>query len=229
MVPPHQRHPIFRDRGDAGRRLAEQLIGMKLTNAIVYALPRGGVPVAVEIAAALKAPLDLLLVRKLGAPGQPELALGAVVDGDEAETVINADVAALTGADAAFSDRARRRELDEIERRRELYCGTMPRISPVGRTAIVVDDGLATGASAKAALRWLRHHGVLRSVLAIPVAPAETLAQMRAEADDVVCIATPRRFRSVGEFYRDFHQLSDEETVAYVRAARHGDAARDGE
>ncbi|KQY95121.1 erythromycin esterase [Caulobacter sp. Root1455] len=211
--------PLFVDRADAGRRLAARLAGLGLQHPVVYALPRGGVPVAVEIAKVLAAPIDLILVRKLGAPGHAELAVGAVVDGEEAQTVINEEVARMTGADAAFLRDARRRELDEIERRRALYLGDHPRISPVGRTAIVVDDGLATGATAKVALRALRRQGAARIVLAIPLAPSETLEAMRAEADEVVCLATPRPFHGVGAFYGDFHQLTDDETVALLRQA----------
>jgi erythromycin esterase-like protein/predicted phosphoribosyltransferase/dienelactone hydrolase len=189
------------------------LKALGLVDPVVYALPRGGVPLAVEIAKVLKAPVDLILVRKIGAPGQPELALGAVVDGENAETVINQDVAAMTGGDEAYLENARRRELDEIERRRALYFGGRRRISPAGRTAIVVDDGLATGATAKAALRALRRQGATKVVLAVPVAPAETLEQMRAEADEVVCLETPLSFFGVGAFYGDFGQLTDEQML----------------
>ncbi|HJV43541.1 erythromycin esterase family protein [Caulobacter sp.] len=211
--------PLFVDRADAGRRLAARLAALGLQRPVVYALPRGGVPVAAEIAKGLSAPIDLILVRKLGAPGNAELAVGAVVDGEEAQTVINEDVARMTGADAAFLRNAQRRELDEIERRRALYLGDHPRTSPVGRTAIVVDDGLATGATAKAALRALRRQGAARVILAIPVAPSDTLEAMRAEADDVVCLATPYPFLGVGRFYDDFHQLTDDETVVLLRQA----------
>ena len=218
--------PLFRDRADAGRQLAARLSSLGLADAVIYALPRGGVPVAVEIARVLKAPIDLILVRKIGAPGQPELALGAVVDGEEAQTVINEDIAAMTGADAAFLERARSRELAEIERRRAVYLGGRARISPAGRTVIVVDDGLATGATAKVALRALRRQGAARIVLAVPVAPAETLAEMRADVDDVVCLATPSPFGGVGRFYGDFHQLTDDETVALLRDAWEADATK---
>ena len=170
--------PLFIDRSDAGRQLASRLKALNLPEPVVYALPRGGVPLAVEIAKALKAPVDLVLVRKIGAPGQPEFALAAVVDGEDAQTVVNEAV-----GDAAYLEKARRRELDEIERRRALYFGGRRRVSPAGRTAIVVDDGLATGATAKAALRALKRQGATKVVLAVPVAPIETLEEMRAEAD----------------------------------------------
>lgn len=206
--------PIFRDRREAGRRLAWPVVDLHLKDPIVYALPRGGVPVAVEIAKALKAPLDVLLVRKIGAPGSPELALAALVDGPEAEMVINADVQELTGAGETWLENARARELREIERRRQLYGSERPRLDPSGRTAVVVDDGLATGASAKAALHALKRQGAARVVLAVPVAPTETLGEMRKEADEVICLLPVEHFFGVGAFYDDFHQLSDEETLA---------------
>ena len=172
---------------------------------------------AVAIAKALKAPVDLILVRKIGAPGQPELALAAVVDGEGAQTVINEEVGMMTGGDAAYLEKGRRHELQEIERRRALYLGSRRRVSAAGRTAIVVDDGLATGATAKAALRALKRQGAAKVVLAVPVAPADTIAAMREEADDIVCLYTPSPFFGVGAFYGDFHQLTDEESLGLLR------------
>jgi erythromycin esterase-like protein/predicted phosphoribosyltransferase/dienelactone hydrolase len=209
----------FTDRAEAGRRLAAQLATMGLDRPVVYALPRGGVPVALEIARALDAPLDLILVRKIGAPGAPEVALGAVVDGEPAHTVVNERVRTLSGADDAFLERSRRRELAEIERRRERYLGDRARVPPQGRCAIVVDDGLATGATAKAALEAVRRQGAARIVLAIPVAPESAVEEMRAFADDVVCLLTPAQFHGVGAFYEDFHQLTDAETIGLLRQA----------
>jgi len=217
--------PLFADRAEAGRRLAASLVARNFTDPVVFALPRGGVPVAVEIAKALSAPVELLLVRKIGAPGASELALAAVVDGEQAQTVVNEDVARLTGAGSAYLERARQRELDEIERRRAAWLGDRPRVSAKGRTAIVVDDGLATGATAKAALRALRGQGAARIVLAVPVAPVETLREMRAEADEVICLEASESFRGVGAFYGDFHQLSDEETLGLLQAAWRGHGA----
>lgn len=206
----------FIDRADAGRMLADRLRALQLDDPVVYALPRGGVPVAVEIAKALKAPLDLVFVRKIGAPGHPELALAAVVDGETAQTVLNETVGALTGASAGFLKTAGDRELAEIERRRPRYLGTRQHIDPSGHTAIVVDDGLATGATAKAALQALRRRGAAKMILAVPVAPLDMLEPMRSEADEVVCLETPQPFFSVGAFYDDFHQLSDAETVTLL-------------
>lgn len=209
----------FTDRSDAGRLLAARLAAMNLTRPVVYALPRGGVPVGLEIARALNAPLDLVLVRKIGAPGEAELALGAVVDGENPQTVINEDVRWASGADAAFLARARRRELAEIERRRALYLEGRPRIDPAGCTAIVVDDGLATGATAKAALAAIKRQGAARTILAVPVAPEEALADMRGHADGIVCLRPETGFHGVGAFYADFHQLTDEETIGLLRQA----------
>jgi predicted phosphoribosyltransferase/pimeloyl-ACP methyl ester carboxylesterase len=205
--------PLFVDRADAGRKLALRLKALNLVDPVIYALPRGGVPLATEIARVLKAPIDLVLVRKIGAPGQPELALAAVVDGDEAQTVINEEVGRMTGGDAAFLEKARRGKLEEIERRRALYFRGRRRISAAGRTAIVVDDGLATGATAKAALRALKRQGAAKVILAVPVAPADTLEAMRAEADVVVCLEMLSPFFGVGGFYGDFHQLTDDEIL----------------
>ncbi|MDD2875939.1 MAG: erythromycin esterase family protein [Acidiphilium sp.] len=210
---------IFADRTDAGHRLAARLVLMKLVDPVVYVLPRGGVPVGLEIARALRAPLDVVLVRKIGAPGIPELALGAVVDGENAQVIVNETVAQETGAGAAYLDRTLRSELQEIERRRALYLAGHPRVDPAGRVAVVVDDGLATGATAKAAVQALRRQGAARIILAIPVAPAEIVAELREVADEVVCLHPARDFPGVGGFYADFHQLTDDETIRLLRAA----------
>jgi putative phosphoribosyl transferase len=216
--------PLFADRAEAGRRLAEILAGRALGDAVVYALPRGGVPAAVEIARRLDAPLDLALVRKIGAPGQPELAVGAVIDGEHPHLVVNEEALRITGATAAYLDREGARELAEIERRRRLYLRGRARPDPRGRTAVVVDDGLATGSTARAAVQAMRMQGVARVVLAVPVAAPEAAARIRQEVDQFVCLAEPEGFRSVGELYDDFHQLDDREVLDLLdRAwARHG-------
>ena len=215
----------FVDRRDAGRQLARRVAALKLDHPIVYALPRGGVPVAAEIAAVLGAPLDLVLVRKIGAPMQPELAVGAVVDGESPELVINHDIARLTGATQEYIDAACARELAEIERRRMRYLPDRPRPDPKDRTAIVVDDGIATGATAIAALHALKKRGARRLVVAVPVAPPDTVARLAREADEVVCLLEPVDFWGISSFYADFHQLEDEEvTRALEAAARPGTA-----
>ncbi len=209
----------FRDRSEAGALLAARLRERVRPPAVVLALPRGGVPVGLEIARALGCPLDLVMVRKVGAPDQPELALGAVANGERPERVVNAEVMRLTGAGEDYFARASARELEEIARRRARYlAGRRP--APVqGRTAIVVDDGIATGASMRAALRAVRRKRPERVVLAVPVAPPDTLARLREEADEVVCLITPSWFSAVGQFYEDFSQTSDEDVVAALRAA----------
>ncbi len=210
-------HFNFADRTDAGRQLAAKLVTMGFDRPIVYALPRGGVPVALEIAGALHAPLDLVLVRKIGAPGAPEVALGAIVEGEHPQTVINENVRRMSGAEDDYLERARERELLELERRRKRYLGDRPRLDPKGRTAIIVDDGLATGATAKAAIMAIKRQGAAKIVLAIPAAPEDALADMRKLADLVVCLHPAVYFNGVGAFYDDFHQLTDEETLGLLR------------
>lgn len=212
----HSAEP-FADRRAAGRRLAAKVQALKPADPVVFALPRGGVPVAAEVARALGAPLDLMLVRKIGAPMQPELALGAVADGGE--TVLNPEIVAATGASDAFIAQARGDELAEIERRRARYLAGRAPLDPAGRTAIVVDDGLATGATARAALRALRRRGAARLILAVPVAPPEVVEALRREAEEVVCVLEADLWRGVGGFYADFHQLHDEEVTAILAAA----------
>jgi predicted phosphoribosyltransferase len=210
----------FKDRAAAGRQLAAALAAYREQRPVVLALPRGGVPVAAEIAASLAAPLDLILVRKIGAPRQPELALGAVVDGHDPIVVRNAAVIAATATDAAAFDRICARELAEVERRHVLYLGRRPPVEVRGHTAIVVDDGVATGATMRAALRAVRQRRPARLVLAVPAASPEALASLRAEADEVVCLASPGNFRAVGDFYDDFRQLTDHDVIAAMAHAQ---------
>ena len=203
----------FADRIDAGRRLGQALARYKDQQPVVLALPRGGVPVAAEVAAVLAAPLDLILVRKIGVPMQPELAMGAVVDGMSPLIVRNEDVIALAGIEEAEFKQVCESELAEIERRRQRYLGHRPRAEVEGKTAIVIDDGVATGATTRAALRATRLRKPKRLVLAVPVAPTESLAVMREEADDVVCLEDHENFGAIGYFYADFRQTSDQEVI----------------
>ena len=211
---------VFRDRAEAGQMLAERLSVADPGNTIVIALPRGGLPVAAEIAVRHGLPLDVALVRKVGVPRQPELALAAVSDGEELALVVNEDVASGLRMERSEIEALARRELPELERRRKLYCGDRPALPVGGRTVIVVDDGVATGATARLALRLIRRRGARRIVLALPVAPPETLADLGLEADEVVCLEMPRHFISVGSYYRDFHQLGDGEAVRILADAR---------
>jgi predicted phosphoribosyltransferase len=208
---------FFANRSEAGRLLAERVKALRPIDPVVYALPRGGVPVAAEVAAALGAPLDLMLVRKIGAPGQPELGIGAVVDGGE--TVLNPDLVAATGATDAFIAAVRARELQEIERRRGRYLAGRAPLDPAGRCAIVVDDGLATGATARAALQALRQRGAARLILAVPVAPPETLEALRGTVDAAVAVIESDLPRGIGGCYEDFHQLADDEVIALLQRA----------
>jgi predicted phosphoribosyltransferase len=209
----------FADRADAGRQLAARLLHLKDQTPIVLALPRGGVPVAFEVARALAAPLDVVLVRKIGAPGQKELGLGAVVDGAHPHVVLNEDVVRAVGAGDDYIRQETAREMTEIERRRALYRPNRPPLEAEGRVVIVVDDGIATGGTMKAVLEALRELHPRTLVLAVPVTPAESLAELRPFADEVVALATPEPFYAVGAYYRDFTQTSDEEVVALLARA----------
>jgi putative phosphoribosyl transferase len=207
----------FRDRSDAGRRLAKALSSYKDRHAVVLALPRGGVPVAAEVAAGLDAPLDLILVRKIGVPTQPELAMGAVVDGTAPIVVRNEEVIELSGTTADEFDAACTRELAEIERRRQLYIGERPRAEITGQVVIVIDDGIATGATTRAALQAIRNRNPKELVLAVPVAPPDMITKLRQEVDALICLETPELFGAIGYFYRDFRQVSDQEVVAILK------------
>jgi putative phosphoribosyl transferase len=207
----------FRDRSDAGRKLAAALARYKEQHPVVLALPRGGVPVAAEVSAALDAPLDLILVRKIGVPFQPELAMGAVVDGDKPIVVRNEDVIALAGIDESEFEAICAAELAEIDRRRQRYLGNRQRVEISGKTAIVVDDGVATGATTRAALRATRMRNPKRLVLAVPVAPADTIIELRGEADEIVCLEDHEFLGAIGIYYADFSQVSDEEVIAILK------------
>ena len=207
----------FRDRADAGHKLANALAKYKGRHPVVLALPRGGVPVAAEIAATLDAPLDLILVRKIGVPFQPELAMGAVVDGLAPIVVRNEEVLRISGTTASEFDEVCAKERAEIERRRKLYIGDRPRTEITGRVVIVVDDGIATGTTTRAALQAVRKQNPKELVLAVPVAPRETVAELRGEVDALICLETPEPFGAIGYFYRDFQQVSDEEVIAILR------------
>jgi putative phosphoribosyl transferase len=210
----------FATRNEAGQLLAKRLAEEHFDRPVVLALPRGGVPVAFEVARALKAPLDLILVRKIGVPWQPELAAAAVVDGERQELVFNRDVMSLVGVSEADIRKCEKKELAEIERRRALYLkGREPEMI-AGRTAIVVDDGIATGTTMKAALQALRRRDPAKLVLAVPVAPRSTLEELEPLADKSICLQQPEPFYAIGAFYRDFHQVSDSEVTVMLDEAK---------
>jgi putative phosphoribosyl transferase len=203
----------FKDRTEAGRKLAQALAGYRDQRPVLLALPRGGVPIAAEIAAAFQAPLDLVLVRKVGVPFQPELAMGAIADGGTPIVVRNEDVIRAAGISETDFKAVCNNELAEIVRRRERYLRGRAAVSVARRTAIVVDDGIATGATTRAALRAVRARHPAKLVLAVPVAPTDTLAALREEADEIVCLEQYEDFGAIGYYYRDFHQVSDEEVI----------------
>jgi putative phosphoribosyl transferase len=207
----------FKNRADAGHKLAKALAGYKAEKPVILALPRGGVSVAAEVAAALDAPLDLILVRKIGVPFQPELAMGAVVDGSAPIVVRNENVIELAGIDESVFKAIGDSELAEIERRRRRYLGGRDRVDVGGRTAIVIDDGVATGATTRAALRATRARNPMRLVLAVPVAPTESLAELRGDADDVICLEDYEFFGAIGAYYSDFRQISDQEVIDILK------------
>ena len=213
---------VFDNRRDAGRRLAQVLDPYRNSDPVVLALPRGGVPVGFEVARALGAPLEVLIVRKIGAPGHPELGIGAIIDGEAPHLVLNEEVIRLLKPPAAYIEEEKRRQLAEIERRRRRYVGDRPAVPIQGRTAIVVDDGIATGGTVRAALRGIAGSHPARLVLAVPVAPADSLADLARDCDDVVCLSTPKPFYAVGAHYRDFTQTEDDEVIRLLAEARGG-------
>ncbi|HET9443586.1 MAG TPA: phosphoribosyltransferase, partial [Acidimicrobiales bacterium] len=213
----------FVDRVDAGRRLAAELAHLRGEAMVVLGLPRGGVPVAAEVARALDAPLDVIVVRKLGVPSQPELGMGAI--GENGVRILNPEVVGLSGVTERQLEMVEARERAELERRALRYRGGRPRLALEGRTAVVVDDGIATGSTARAACQVARAHGAARVVLAVPVAPPGWAARFAGDADERVAVETPSPFFAIGQFYDDFSQISDQEVVDRLeRARRHTEA-----
>lgn len=186
---------------------------------LILALPRGGVPVAYEVAQSLNAPLDLLLVRKIGAPGHKEYGIGAVIDGADPQLVLNEEAIRLLAPSPDYIRTEMRREIAELERRRRVYLGDRKPPDMRGRTIIVVDDGIATGGTMKAALRGARKNGPEKLVLAVPVAPHEAIETLRSECDEITCLATPEPFYGVGNWYANFDQTDDEEVKTLLRHA----------
>jgi putative phosphoribosyl transferase len=206
----------FRDRTDAGRRLGEHLASWRSPDVVVLGLPRGGVPVAAEVAAALGAPLDVIVVRKLGIPYQPEVAMGAI--GEGGVRVLDDTLVARAGVSTAEVDAVEQRERATLESRVQRFRSGHEPLDLSGRTAIIVDDGIATGATATAAVQVARQLGAVRVVVAAPVGGSD--AANRVSADEVVCLLQPPGFQAVGSYYRDFQQTSDDEVAALLAAAR---------
>lgn len=207
---------IFKDRKDAGKQLAEKLAHYRdKANLIVLGLPRGGVTVAYEIAMALNCPLDILIVRKIGFPGNPELAAGAV--SETGTVVLNEDIVAAYGVSRAYLDRETARQKEEIARRITLYRGGKGVPPLAGKTVILVDDGVATGATAKAAISTLKQEKIAKLVVALPVATQEAEREIAPTVDEWVCLQTPAGFMAVGNYYYDFTQVEDEDVVAMLK------------
>ena len=212
------RSPPFEDRRDAGRKLAAKLSRFRGGRCVVFGLPRGGVPVGYEISRSLGAPLDVFVSRKLGAPGQPEFGIGAVAAGGV--RVLNEDVVKRLGITDEYVERITARETAEVERRLRYFRGDRPEPEVGGRTAILVDDGLATGVTARAAVEALRLRGPRRLILAAPVCAAQTAELFRPGVDELVCLESPTDLGAIGFWYRDFQQTTDEEVVELLERAR---------
>jgi len=218
---------LFQDRSDAGRQLAERLTAYAdREDVIVLALPRGGVPVAFEIAKALNAPLDVFLVRKLGVPGQEELAMGAIATGGV--RVLNREVVHYLHIPDEVIDAVTSDELQELERREKIYRGDRPAPDVSGKTIILVDDGLATGSTMRAAVAALRQQQPARIVVAAPAAAPETCEDLKKEVDEIVCVITPRPFHAVGLWYKDFSQMTDEEVRTRLEQSAHRQTVASG-
>ncbi|MGT2466185.1 phosphoribosyltransferase [Mesorhizobium sp.] len=210
---------MFRDRQEAGQKLGASLDLLQLKDPIVLALPRGGVPVAAEVAKVLKAPLDLVIVRKVGAPGNPELAVAAIVDGDPPDIVLNREIVEAYALDDGALRVLIAQERPELERRRAVYRGKELPLSVAGKTVIVVDDGAATGTTMKVAIRALKRRSPRKIIVALPVAPVDTADELAQEAD-LICLNQPARFRALSYYYGNFPQLSDKEVLDIMALAR---------
>jgi putative phosphoribosyl transferase len=208
---------VFKDRADAGRQLGQRLTHLRGSDVVVLGLPRGGVRVAAEVARALEAPLDVILVRKLGVPAQPELAMGAI--GEGGVRILQPDTIRRAGVSPDELEAVQRRERAELHRRAARFRGNRPPVALQGRTAVVVDDGIATGSTARAACQVARAQGASRVILAVPVAPSDWDRRLGDAADELVAVITPRALRAIGLWYEDFTQTTDEEVIECLRSA----------
>lgn len=210
----------FTNREAAGKALAKAVAAKSLPDPVVLALPRGGVPVAAEVARVVEAPLDLVMVRKIGVPWQPELAAAAVIDGKDAQIVVNDEVCTEAHISRNEIEEMAKEELEEIERRSKLYLRDRPRVPIGGRSVIIVDDGIATGTTMRAVIKALRLKQPKSILLAVPVAPKEAIAALRGAVDDIICLETPAPFWGIGLHYADFHQVPDEEVIRILEAQK---------
>ncbi len=204
----------FEDRADAGQQLAEALAKRDLDADVVLAIPRGGLPLGRAVADALGVPLDIVVASKIGAPHNPEFAIGAVAS--DGSAWVDQETIDRLGVDEAYVDREREREAEKARTKADRYRGDREFLDLAGKTVVIVDDGVATGSTAIAAVRLVREQGAERVVLAVPVGPPDTVRELETEADDVVCVETPPHFGAVGQFYNRFDQVSDEEAMAYL-------------
>ena len=211
---------MFRDREDAGQQLAERLLHLRDVNPLIFGLPRGGVVIASEVAAALGAPLDVLVVRKLGAPGRPELALGAITVGDDPHLTLNQDLIDLISVSDEYLQMEMDTQREEVKRRNDRYRQGRPAMSVEGRTTIIIDDGIATGATVLAGIMGLKDRKPGRLVLAVPVAASDSLEKLSQYVDEVVCLHAPDDFMSVGVFYSDFHQTTDDQVMELLERSQ---------
>lgn len=209
---------MFKDRVEAGKILAGALSEYKSKSTIVLAIPRGGVIVAYEVAKALNAPLDIIIPRKIGAPGQPELAIGAVTE--DGTTILNQDIIQHLKVSDDYIKAEAKRQVEEIKKRIQMYIGDKPRLSIRGKVVILIDDGVATGATIRAAIASIRKREPNLIVLAIPLGPKDTIKELRKDADKVICLMTPEPFFAIGQFYENFEQISDEEVIQILNKFR---------
>ncbi len=207
---------MFADRLDAGRQLAQRLLHLREREPVVLGLPRGGVVVAAEVARELDAPLDVLVVRKLGAPGHEELAIGAIIDGSDPQTILNHDIVQALGVDDRYIAQESARQLQRVRDRQAMYRGGYSPVPVKGRCVIVIDDGIATGSTMLAAITSLRASGPSHLVLAVPVASPQAVRSLSLQVDEMVCLQSPAMFRAVGQAYVDFSETRDEEVIALL-------------
>jgi len=211
----------FANRVEAGKRLTSELKNLTEKNAIVLAIPRGGVVVGYEIAKALNLPLDVIIPRKIGAPDNPELAIGAMTE--DGTIILDKDLVSYLGVSQDYIGAASEQQKNEIERRLKLYRGNEPYPNLRGKDVIIVDDGIATGSTMKAALASVRNKGARTVIVAVPVGPPSTIEELKKQADKVVCLYTPEYFQAIGQFYRDFEQTTDEEVIHLLKESKHKD------
>jgi len=209
---------IFKDRQDAGYQLAQKLLKFKSENPVIVALPRGGVVTGYEVAKILDAPLDVMIIRKLGAPFQPELGIGAIAPNDV--SILNLDAIKFLGISKNEMEEIIRRETIEMHRRIKLYCGDFPQLNLSGKTVIIVDDGLATGVTAGVAVLAIKHMVPEKIILAVPVSPVDTANKFREEIDEFICLQEPPDFFAVGQYYYNFDQVTDEEVISLLNRAK---------